>query len=363
VAVGQPTNLESPGGDVLDRELLQQACAGDEGAFLALYRRHQPLILAACRRWSRDRLVAEELAQDVFVKAFCNLQAIRESTSLRPWLLTVARNLCIDHIRAARPREVSLDHAPHLGRADDTTSEHAIAELTVARLWARVYPALRELDARDLRLLWQRDVEGRSYGELALAEGETKHALRNRAFRARTIIRERFRALTDELEALSILPPAAFIHRVAKRIRMRVARLSQALGDVAVSLASAGCCFIVVTAIGIAYHRAELGSGRFGDTAKSLPALKTARLAIENGLGSRSDAQRHGPARGVTRSLISAHVNTTQRPGTATPHRVSGDFKIGLPIEEYSVGNEFEITCFGEPSKVLPLTGIFNDYC
>src|ERR1043166_3472629 len=84
--------------DILeDRWLLLRAKEGDERAFELLYRRYHAAVFRVCRSRSGSPFVAEELTQEVFIKAFRNVRSLRSGTPLRRWLLRVARNTCIDY--------------------------------------------------------------------------------------------------------------------------------------------------------------------------------------------------------------------------------------------------------------------------
>src|SRR5476649_1883667 len=72
-----------------------------------LFRRHQRRVVAWCYRLTGDRTNAVDLAQDVFVKAYANLDAFRSDSKFTTWLYVIARNRWRDELRArqSRPQE------------------------------------------------------------------------------------------------------------------------------------------------------------------------------------------------------------------------------------------------------------------
>ncbi len=81
--------------------------------FAAMLREHQAMVFSIGWHFLRDRAVAEELAQDVFLKLHENLGSIESGSHLTNWLRRVMTQRCIDHSRRARLRpRVGLDGAP-----------------------------------------------------------------------------------------------------------------------------------------------------------------------------------------------------------------------------------------------------------
>ena len=92
-----------------DATLVEQALAGSQDAYRALVERHSRAVLTLVARMVRDQGVAEELAQDAFVKAFGALRSFDPSYKFSNWILRIAHNVAIDHLRKARPPAVSID--------------------------------------------------------------------------------------------------------------------------------------------------------------------------------------------------------------------------------------------------------------
>jgi RNA polymerase sigma-70 factor, ECF subfamily len=152
-----------------DRELVEAARAGSQEAFTSLVRRHQARIYNLALVSTRSEADADDLAQEVFIKAFRGLRGFRGDSAFRTWLYRVAVNVIRSHV--ARPglfgwlrREVPEDSdAPD---PLDTVAAAGDLEADTARR-RMIDDALRRLP-RDLRMaVTLRDVDGLEYKEIA----------------------------------------------------------------------------------------------------------------------------------------------------------------------------------------------------
>jgi RNA polymerase sigma-70 factor, ECF subfamily len=100
-----PIDLET----VTEARLVSDALGGSQSAFEQIVRRYQRPVIGLITRMVGDRAVAEELAQEAFVKAFRNLAGFDVTRRLSSWLFRIAHNTALDWLRRARPASVSLD--------------------------------------------------------------------------------------------------------------------------------------------------------------------------------------------------------------------------------------------------------------
>jgi RNA polymerase sigma-70 factor (ECF subfamily) len=177
-----------PGTDPRDEALqVERAQAGDRAAFSQLVRMHQAVVRAYLGAHVRDAEAADDLAQEVFLRAFRRLDAFEppDSGSIRPWLLGIARRLVLEHLRAElrrHPRvdlEAALDQAGQLPR-DPVDLERRIEALQ--RCLAKLAPAASALVARHY-------FERRTLASLAAEEHKQEGALRMRLMRIREALR------------------------------------------------------------------------------------------------------------------------------------------------------------------------------
>src|SRR6185436_355295 len=102
-----PIDLET----VSEARLVAQALGGSQSAFEQIVRRYQRPIISLIARMTKDRALAEDLAQETFVKAFRSLAAFDTTRRLSSWLFRIAHNTALDALRRARP-SASIDAPP-----------------------------------------------------------------------------------------------------------------------------------------------------------------------------------------------------------------------------------------------------------
>jgi RNA polymerase sigma-70 factor (ECF subfamily) len=179
-------------------ELLVEAFRGGKpGAFDAIVRAHQDRVFAFCARMLSNREDALDVAQEVFLSAYRNLDGFRGEASLSTWLLRIAANRCLNRIRqrAARAaREVmpgdpeGTDDLPFQppGKEEDRPDRMAETRETGRILEA----AIARLDEDSRMLVLLSDVEGFSYEELAEAAGIPLGTVKSKLHRARMALRK-----------------------------------------------------------------------------------------------------------------------------------------------------------------------------
>jgi len=153
--------------------LLCAALARDvDRAFERVVIAYRDPILTFVRRMLRDGTAAEDVAQDVFVRAYRALHAYtperRASLRLRSWLYAIAHNLTRNAVRDAGPPTAPLerdDGAPRAELRDQAPGPHALAERTEA--WSRVHRAIAALSPALRSAFVMRYVDELSYDEIA----------------------------------------------------------------------------------------------------------------------------------------------------------------------------------------------------
>jgi RNA polymerase sigma-70 factor (ECF subfamily) len=132
-----------------DGELIRRALAGDDEACAALVRRHQDYVFSVAVLELRDRVLAREVAQDVFVRAFQKLSGFRGEAAFATWLHRVAVNRCRDVRRAERGRrrfssiEAARDCATSAGDRPDERLQQSEREARLRRAVASLPEKLR----------------------------------------------------------------------------------------------------------------------------------------------------------------------------------------------------------------------------
>jgi RNA polymerase sigma factor (sigma-70 family) len=101
-----------------DRELIEKAKKGDEGAYRVLLSRYERAVYNICYRMVRDKEEARDLAQEAFMKVFAMLDRYNPSYAFSNWLLKITSNLCIDAMRKRRIDTLPMDEPIRSARGD-----------------------------------------------------------------------------------------------------------------------------------------------------------------------------------------------------------------------------------------------------
>lgn len=190
-----PPNLR----DATDQEVVAQARLGREAAYRELVRRYERPIFSLIYRMVRDRELAEDLAQETFVKALKAVGSYRPEYKFSSWIFKIANNAAIDHLRKRELATLSIEGSPHAVTPD-------AMEATALQIGGRLPDPLEVLEARELggaieaaigRLrpeyracILLRHVEGRPYEEIAEMLGLPLGTVKTYIHRGRHELRE-----------------------------------------------------------------------------------------------------------------------------------------------------------------------------
>ncbi|MFL6060251.1 MAG: sigma-70 family RNA polymerase sigma factor [Marmoricola sp.] len=206
-------NIDTISSEVDDTELVLRSRAGDAAALDALYRRHQPAVLAAARALSPD--LAEDLTAEAFTRTFdLLLQGRGPDRSVRAYLVTAVRNLRVGVIR----KDHRLTFTDELEDREPMTPS---AEESLPGFENDlIRHAFEGLSHRDRVALWWTTVEELPVDRLAADWNTSSHAVSQHAFRARESLRQAYLAAhagTPARESCRTVPPL-----LSRRVRGRL---------------------------------------------------------------------------------------------------------------------------------------------
>jgi RNA polymerase sigma factor (sigma-70 family) len=166
-----------------DEQLLALFRGGREDAFRALHDRYHDRLLAYVRHMLRGHSEAEDVVQDVFMRAYSALRTGDREIAVRPWMYRVAHNRCIDYVRRAPAATLEPDER-RPGGIDPVAAAEQHEDLR------RLVADLHALPEQQRSALIIRELEGLSYDDLATTLGVTVPAVKSLLVRARTGLAE-----------------------------------------------------------------------------------------------------------------------------------------------------------------------------
>ena len=192
----------TPAADALrrddDRELVRLAKEDDKEAFEILLRRHQGRVFAVAGGILRNKEDVEDIAQQVFVKAYFSLKRFDQRAAFSTWLYKITVNECWDVLRKRKSRpllfetELNEDQARQYKASEDIQSPVADVSDRLASK-QRLERLLEFVDERDRMMLMLKEVEGFSVEEIADMLEINGNTVKVRLFRARKRIVERMK--------------------------------------------------------------------------------------------------------------------------------------------------------------------------
>ena len=181
-----------------DMRLILRAQGGDSGAFRLLVERHQRRVFAIALGLVRDEQDAREIAQEAFLRVHKGLPQFHGGSSFFTWLYRIVTNLSIDLMRKPSRREAELHFALEADEGESPLLPASDADpfdvVRRGQLSLRIQHALEQLPPYHRGVILMREVEGRSYEEMAEAMQVSKGTIMSRLFHAR---KKRQRALSD----------------------------------------------------------------------------------------------------------------------------------------------------------------------
>ena len=159
-----------------DRELATLAAKGREGAFRELLKRYERPVFSLIYRMVRDRTLAEDLAQEAFIRAFNAIGSYNTSYKFSNWIFKIANNHTIDHLRKRRLETVSIHGSPHATTQDEVSQTSVVLEagdespqelVEHRELGGQIEEAIGELREEYRTVILLRHVEGYAYDEIA----------------------------------------------------------------------------------------------------------------------------------------------------------------------------------------------------
>jgi len=177
-------------GDQDDIAVIQKILQGQQNAYAVLVNRYQSYVFTLVMRYVNDRELAEELAQDVFVKAYRYLADFKGNSKFSTWLYTIVHTTCLSHMRKKKDETILLEEEKMISISDHTFSQKSSEKLEQKTQKQMLENAMKHLPASDAQLVTLFYMAEQSMDEIGIILGLTAGNVKVRLFRARQKLKE-----------------------------------------------------------------------------------------------------------------------------------------------------------------------------
>ena len=180
--------------------LAQERGNKDERPFGVLVERHQNTVWRVCYNFMGNQEDAEDLAQEVFLKAYRNLVKFEGRSSFKTWIYRIAINTSQNELRR-RSRRPQVSSTPLETAAEFIASSENVEEKTLQQArYDTLLKAFKKLRPEESGVLMLKDLEGRPYAEIAEMLGISLSAAKMRVQRARAALNTTYHRIADSKE-------------------------------------------------------------------------------------------------------------------------------------------------------------------
>jgi RNA polymerase sigma-70 factor (ECF subfamily) len=183
--------------------LIEQCLAGDQVAWDAIVKQHWRKVFNVAYKFVGKHDEAEDLTQDIFLKIFKALNTFDRRANFQTWIISISRNLCIDHYRSVRKERQTIARevdTSDLQPASRERGPYAAAEHQDLR--ALLQKALQTLPVTLRTAVVLRDLQELSYQEIADRLGLPEGTVKSRINRGRIELATQLKRLQDKQPAL-----------------------------------------------------------------------------------------------------------------------------------------------------------------
>lgn len=184
--------------------LIRRCLDGDQDAWTAIVRLHWRRVFHVAYKFVGRHDEAEDLTQDIFVKVFKSLASFDRRANFQTWLVSVSRNLCIDHYRSVRQERAAVDRTIDADTLTPAAPDSGpIVALEQRDRVALLQRALAELPASLRTAVVMRDLQEMAYQEIAEALGVPEGTVKSRINRGRAELAQavgRLRAVDESAD-------------------------------------------------------------------------------------------------------------------------------------------------------------------
>jgi RNA polymerase sigma factor (sigma-70 family) len=178
--------------------LIEQCLAGDQAAWEQIVRQNWRKVFNVAYKFVGKHDEAEDLAQDIFLKIFKALKSFDRRANFQTWIISISRNLCIDHYRSVRKERQTIARDVDSNDLQPATTDRGpYAQAEHQDLRAQLRQALETLPITLRTAVVLRDLQELSYQEIADRLGLPEGTVKSRINRGRIELAHQLRRLQD----------------------------------------------------------------------------------------------------------------------------------------------------------------------
>jgi RNA polymerase sigma-70 factor (ECF subfamily) len=178
--------------------LIEQCLAGDQGAWEQIVRQNWRKVFNVAYKFVGKHDEAEDLTQDIFLKIFKALKTFDRRANFQTWIISISRNLCIDHYRSVRKERQTIARDVDSSDLQPATSDRGpYAQAEHQDLRAQLRQALETLPITLRTAVVLRDLQELSYQEIADRLGLPEGTVKSRINRGRIELAHQLRRLQE----------------------------------------------------------------------------------------------------------------------------------------------------------------------
>ena len=193
-ATGQPATPDS---------LIEQCLSGDQAAWEVIVRQNWRKVFNVAYKFVGKHDEAEDLTQDIFLKIFKALNTFDRRANFQTWIISISRNLCIDHYRSVRKERQTIAREVDAGELQPVSTDRGPYQAAEHRdLRGLLRQALQRLPVTLRTAVVLRDLQELSYQEIAQQLGLPEGTVKSRINRGRIELAQQLRRLQDKQPAV-----------------------------------------------------------------------------------------------------------------------------------------------------------------
>lgn len=183
-----------------DAALMLRVKRGDRAAFAELAEKYQQPLFNFVFRTLRDEIETEDVAQNTFLQVWKSRARYQHTAKFSTWLLTIARNLCLNEIRRRSRHPAESLEEPHTEHGDQPVRQYEDKKISLptetalhGELAQKIEQALAELPENQRTAIWLCRQDELSYEEIAEVLGCSLSATKSLIFRGREVLKEKLK--------------------------------------------------------------------------------------------------------------------------------------------------------------------------